>query len=297
MRYSRFTLKLIVLVLVGLAFLLVLTVNRTGAADASNARLDKIPVEEVLTKHLESIGSAEDRAATKNMIGTGVVHLSLHAGGKGQAEGRALMASEGTRNLLVWEFASGEYPYEKIGFDGKSLTVKPLRPGLRSPLGQFFLSHDVLFSEGLLGGTLSNSWPLLAVADRKAKLEYSGMKKIDGRQTHELRYKPKKGSDLAIKLFFDAETFQHVRSEYERTVAARMGTAPAASVSQRETRYRVIENFSDFRKEGSITLPHSYRFELNIQSQGGNMNVIAETLLNKFSFNQTMANTDFVVDE
>jgi hypothetical protein len=175
--------------------------------------------------------------------------------------------------------------------------VKPLRPGLRSPLGQFFLSHDVLFSEGLVGGTLSASWPLLTVAERKPKIEYSGLKKIDGKQAHELRYKPRKGSDLSIRLFFDAETFQHVRSEYDRTVVATMGSAPADSVSQRETRYKVVERFSDFRKEGSVTLPHSYRFELIIQSTSGNMNVIAETQLNKFSFNQTMATTDFVVDD
>lgn len=296
MRYSRFTLKLSFPLLAGLAFLLAFAIHSSHGVDASSARPDKMPVEEILAKHLESIGTAEDRAATKNMIATGVVGLSLHAGGKGQAEGRALMASEGMRNLVVWEFPSAEYPFEKIGFDGKSLSVKPLRPGLRSPLGQFFLSHDVLFSEGLLGGTLSTSWPLLTVTERKPKIEYSGIKKIDGKQMHELKYKPRKGSDLAIKLFLDAATFQHVRSEYERTVAAPMGSAPAASVSLRETRYRVIEKFSDFRKEGSVTLPHSYRFELIIQSQGGNMNVIAETLLNKFAFNQTMANGDFVVD-
>ncbi len=260
-------------------------------------RADKMKAEDVLAKHLESIGTAEEREAARNIIGTGVVHLSLHAGGKGQAEGRALMASDGVRNMMVWEFASAEYPYEKMGFDGKSLSVKQLRPGLRSPLGQFFLSHDVLFSEGLVGGTLSSSWPLLTIADRKAKLEYGGMKKIDGRQVHELKYKPRKGSDLTIKLFFDAVTFQHVRSEYDRVVAARMGNAPAASVSLRETRYKVVENFSDFRKEGALTLPHTYRFELTIQSQSGNMNVIAETTLNDFKFNQTMADEDFVVDK
>lgn len=260
-------------------------------------RAQKMKAEDVLAKHLESIGTAEDRTATKNMIGTGVVHLSLHAGGKGQAEGRALMASEGPRNMIVWEFQSAEYPYEKLGYDGKSLSVKQMRPGLRSPLGQFFLSHDVMFAEGLVGGTLSSSWPLLAIADRKAKLEYGGLKKIDGKQVHEIKYKPHKGSDLTIKLFFDAETFQHVRSEYDRTVAARMGGAPAASVSLRETRYKVVENFSDFRKEGAVTLPHSYRFELTIQSQTGNMNVIAETTLNEFKFNQTMADEDFVVDK
>ena len=296
MRYSRFTLKLSFLLLAGLAFFLALAVNPTNAVHASSSHTDKIPVEEVLAKHLESIGSAEDRAVTKNIIGSGVVVLTLQAGGRGQAEGRALMASEGTRNLLVWEFGSSEYPFEKIGFDGKSLTVKPLRAGLRSPLGQFFLSHDVLFSEGLLGGTLSNSWPLLAVAERKAKIEYSGLKKINGRQVHELRYKPRKGSNLSIRLFFDAETFQHVRSEYERTVAASMGARPADS-SLQETRYRVIENFTDFRKEGSVTLPHTYRLELIIQSDTGNRNIIAETQLNKFSFNQTMASTDFVVDK
>ena len=100
----------------------------------------------------------------------------------------------------------------------RNLSASQFKPGLRTSLAQFFLTNDVLFKEGIVGGILSSSWPLLNLKDKNPKLEYAGLKKVGGKQMHALKYTARKGSDLKILLFFDAETFQHLRSEYERTI-------------------------------------------------------------------------------
>lgn len=253
----------------------------------------KLKAEEVVAKHLESLGTAEARAATRNRIATGASSLTFRQGGNGQAVGTALMASANKKNLIILAFDAPDYPYEKLGFDGSKLTVRPIRPGLRGPFGDFFLTHDVVFKEGLIGGSLSDSWPLLRLTERDAKIEYGGLKKVGDRQVHELKYFPKKGSDLKIKMFFDAETFRHVRTEYDRSVAATMGERPEQSVSNREVRYRVIEEFSDFKQEGGLTLPHTYKLELRVSNQRNPLLLDWVVQLNKFEFNQTMADKDF----
>ncbi len=253
----------------------------------------KLKAEDVIARHLESIGTAEARAATRNRIATGVSSLTFRQGGNGQAAGTALMASANKKNLIILAFDAPDYPYEKLGFDGSKLTVRPVRPGLRGPFGDFFLTHDVLFREGLIGGALSDSWPLLRLSEREAKVEYGGLKKVGDRQAHELKYLPKKGSDLKIKMYFDAENFRHIRSEYERVLAATMGERPEQSVSNREIRYKVIEDFSDFKQEGGLTLPHTYKLELRVSNQRNPLLLDWVVQLNKFEFNQTMADKDF----
>ena len=66
------------------------------------------------------------------------------------------------------------------------------------------------------GGALSAAWPLLDISTRGPKLKYVGSKKINDRQTRVISYEPKDGSNLEIKLYFDAETFRHVRTEYQQ---------------------------------------------------------------------------------
>jgi hypothetical protein len=173
-------------------------------------------------------------------------------------------------------FDSADYPYESLKFDGKKFTASQFRPGYRTSLAQFFLTHDVLFKEGLVGGTLSASWSLLELQQRNPKLEYAGIKKIAARELHTLKYAPRKGSDLKITLFFDSETFQHVRTEYEETIYATDqqriggggGRMPSAS-SPRSSNARIsaFEEFSDFKPEGGLNLPHTYKFNLAIQSE------------------------------
>lgn len=60
--------------------------------------------------------------------------------------------------------------------------------------------QDTVIREGLLGGVLTTAWPLLNVDQRKAKLNFDGLKKIDGQEVYDLRYHPHKNTDLELSL-------------------------------------------------------------------------------------------------
>lgn len=257
---------------------------------------EKMKPEDVVAKHLESIGTAEARRAVRNLVASGTVVFNIRSGGKGQAGGSSLVASEGQMNLLKMVFdSSPTYPHELFSYDGKDFGAVHVRPGARSPLGEFLMSHDTIFRQGLMGGALSTAWPFHDLTGRNPKLDYEGTKKIGDRQAHELRYMPRKGSDMKIKLFFDAETFQHLRTEYEHTLAAAIGgriSTGGASAGKNEVRYKMVEDFSDFKKEGGLTLPHTYKITLNVQ---GPIIVLQDWVfeLTAFAFNQQLNPKDF----
>src|SRR5258708_21716858 len=98
------------------------------------------------------------------------------------------------------------------------------------------MTHDLIFKQGLMGGTLSSAWPLLDLTARGPLLEYVGTKKVDNRLLHELKYLPRGGSDLKIALFFEQDTFRHVRTAYERGIAAPTGVRDHANVPARDIR-------------------------------------------------------------
>jgi len=257
---------------------------------------DKIKVEELVAKHIEAIGTAEARSSNRSRIVAGNSLMNLKTGGRGNSSGPALLASQKDRVLLKAEFDSASYPFEKLGFDGKKFHAKQYAPGIRSPLAEFFLSHDTLFSEGLIGGTLSSAWPLLNLEDRSPKLQYAGTEKIDGRQAHKLKYAPRQGSELKITIFIDAETFHHVRTEYERVIAAAMGEKPGESASLREVRYKLIEDFSDFRTEGGLTLPHTYRIQHGVSQQTNPIALDWTFTLTRFTFDYPIQEREFRAD-
>ena len=257
---------------------------------------EKLKPEEIIAKHLESIGSQQDRASVKTRVIVGVSKYVRHGQGGGTTEGRAVLASENEKYMLGMKFGVPGYDVESVGFDGKDLTVGYVAPGNRSPLENLFRSYESTFKHGLLTGTLSSSWSLLAINDEKARIKYGGLKKVDGASLHQLKYQPRKGSDLEISLFFDSTTFHHVRTEYSHIVSANIGAGGAdSSAGQRETRYRLVETFSDFKKEGNLTLPHEYKIQLVIR---GNSEIHDEwtVTLKDFVFNQPIEPKDFVVD-
>lgn len=146
-----------------------------------------------------------------------------------------------------------------------------------------------------MGGTLSSAWPLLDLNARGPQLEYAGTRKVGNRTLHELKYLPRGGSDLQIKLFFDQETFTHVRTEYERVIAAPTGDRAYANVQEREVRYKMVEEFSDFKKEGELTLPHTYKINLAVDSQNGTFLADWMITLTQFSFNQKIDPRSFSI--
>ena len=267
----------------------------TGAAGAPPPPPpQKMKPEEVVAKHLASIGTPEDLAAAKTRIMVGDVKARLKLSSTmREVIGPAQFASDGNKVLLALVFNSSNYPYEKAAYDGQKLTVAGLPTGGRSSLASFLVSQDVVFKSGLIGGAISSAWPLLNLDPEKGKLSYAGTDKIDGRLVHELKYLPRK-SDLKISLFFDAETFRHVRSEYEYTVSARMGARPSSSVlgsptdtgSQTLTRYKLTEDFSDFQPTGKLTLPHVYKIQLVVEAQAQKLEYAIQ--FSQFAFDQSI---------
>ena len=117
----------------------------------------KLKPEELIAKHLESIGGEETRASIKSRVLIGEVKLRIKGGRMGEAGGPVVMASENEKHLIGMTLGSTTYPYEKMGFDGKTLKVAYLRAGERSAIGNFFVSNPLFFREVLIGGTLSSA--------------------------------------------------------------------------------------------------------------------------------------------
>jgi len=277
------------------AIILTLTVLANSSGSVTPVA-DKIKPEELVARHIEAIGTADARNSSRSRIVAGTSIMNLKTGGRGQSTGPALLASQKEKVLLKAEFSSAGYPFEKIGFDGRKLHAKQYSPGIRSPLAEFFMSHETLFSEGLLGGALSSAWPLLDSSGRGPKLQYGGTDKIDGREVHKLKYLPREGSELKITIFLDAENYQHLRTEYERVIAAPMGGTPGASASMRETRYKLVEDFRDFRKEGGLTLPHTYTIQYSVSKLNNPIVLDWTFTFTRFTFDYPIEEKQFLAD-
>jgi hypothetical protein len=248
--------------------------------------VQKLKPEDVVARHLASIGDDKARAAITTRIISGTSHVIFRTAPTGQASGRSVLASDGAKNLIGMSFPSPVYPREHLGFDGNSFVAAYVTPGVRSPLGAFLMTHNLIFKQGLMGGALSSGWVLSDLAGHADQLEYAGLKKIHNEMLHELRYTPRGGTDLKVIFFFDQQTFQHVRTEYERTIAAQTGDRSMIAGATREVRYKMIEEFSDFRQESGLTLPHTYNIDLFVDSPNGTSQTDWTLTLTNFEFNQ-----------
>jgi hypothetical protein len=258
----------------------------------------KLKAEEIIAKHLDSIGKAEDLAKVTNMTFTGDVNFSQGSSNEGiPANGKFVLASEGSNVLLGMSFPVSSYPLEKVVYNGQTVNVAFTRPGVRSAFGEYLLSFGSVTREGLLGGVLSKNWALANLAFRNAKVSASGTKKIDGKEVYVLSYSPKKGSDVDdIRLYFDKETFRHIRTEYKKTISAQMGSNPNASASQLESFKNMTEDYSDFKTENGITLPRVYKTFVFIQLNRSSREYYYTTKINELYFNQKLENGTFIFE-
>lgn len=258
------------------------------ASNGLSQETKKLTADEVIASHLESIGTAEARSALKSVVAQGTVTGTIRVGGTGTSKGGAVMASQGPMSLIGFIFGVQEQANEKMAFNGQKLTLGNLRPGERTRFGGFMLTHDVVFREGLFGGTLSTAWPFLDMSNRKPKLQYLGTKKVKDRKAYVLGFEPRDGGNLDIKLYFDAETFQHIRTEYQQEFAAPTVSQPNLAAIQRGTRLKMTEEFSDFRRESNLVLPHTYKIQLTFDTDNNPLLQDWVVTLSQFLFNKAL---------
>jgi hypothetical protein len=269
------------------------------------AKDNKLTPEEVVAAHLKSLGMPELLATIKNRGMSGSASVEFIQGGVGTMTGQSLVITSGRKLSIILKYGGVDYPGEYFAFDGKDVEVSTIRPGQRSPLGEFIFRYKGVMKEGLLGGVLSLGWPLLDIEKRNASLKYVSAK-VDGRELHEIDYNPKSGmNDIKVKLFFEPGTFRHVRTEYILTVQGEQALQAGKTVTQGvpnsaglnsgqrsgpitrdagildqigNSYYLLVEKFDNFKEvkfsdstgseAKSPILPHSYALEYSVEGQG-----------------------------
>ena len=268
----------------------------------------KMTPEELVAQHLASIGTPEARAAIKSRSAVGNVTMEVILGGKGTLVGTATLGSAGRRVKFRMNYGSQDYPGEEFIFDGEKPYAAMYQTGTRTKFASFMLGQDAILKEGLLGGSLSTAWPLLDVPGRNPKLSYDGLKKVNGRQLHQLTYRPNKGgSDLTIRLYFEPETFRHVYSIYTMSIGAQIGSGSVglgtlgpvieggeeASARQQVTRYTLEESFSTFGKVGDLDLPATWSLKFTTETDRGTVILECRVKAEKVENNPSLADDAF----
>lgn len=245
----------------------------------------KMKVEDILAKHLESIGTAEvrEKNTSRAIIGDAEINYIFPKDILGN--GKIVIASEGEKIFWGININISNYPQEKFSFDGNKVKINYLRNARASVLGDFVQSNKFIVEESLLGGSLSTSWTLLNLKSKKAKISYDGTEKFNDKEAYVLEYSPKSGN-LRVKLFFDKETFHHIRTEYRKDFPILMGRTSTESASQKRRYLKVVETFTDFKEEQGLTLPHNYSFIYSYSGQDSTTEVTWNFNLTGFYFNE-----------
>ena len=226
--------------------------------------------EEVVAKHLDAIGTAEARKSVKSRVVQGAATYRIHSGGSGAIDGKAVVASEGGKSNFLFKINTNGYRGEQFICDGNKTSVAgTYGDKTRSEFGDFVLAQNVVLREPLLGGVWTAGWPLLDVEAHKAQIHYEGSKKVDGRNLIALRYRPKKGTDLDIMLYFDPQTYQHVMTVYKASQQTGLGEGEIATARKQPTRYEIEERFSDFQTVDGLTLPSHYDLRYTEEQESG----------------------------
>lgn len=259
---------------------------------ATSAFGQKLKSEEIVAKHLESLGNAEVRASIKNRMAIGHALVKFVSQKNQAAEGRVVLVSANTKNFFGITLNANDYSGERFVSDGKKSYIGFADNGVRSVLGNFVQSNSWIIEDSVWSGWLASTW-ILAASTEKAKFSADGIKKIDGKEAYVLGYSRKGGGDVEVKLYFDKDTFRHVRTEYKRTSSAGIGRTPEQSSRFSETRHKVVERFSDFKNEKGLMLPHGYNIVYSVTGQNGTTEIEWNFSFSEFAFNQNLDEKTF----
>jgi len=232
------------------AFLILLTV-----VVAATAQEQKLKAEQIIEKHLAAIGGREALAKLKTRVATGMVRKEDEPGVQ-----FALMSEAPNRVSAVYLFRDYDL---RLVYDGKSARIAP---SFARQYAQLTSKYEEIIGSGALFNQMSLYNLLVSPEIREAKFEAAGTKKVDGKLAYVVQVKPKKGS--AMKLYFDAETFMWVRTDYGRTSVSRGlretggSTGALNQVDAQGGSEATIDFYvetSDFRQVDGLMLP--FKFE------------------------------------
>lgn len=269
-----------------------------GLLVMSGHAAEKLKADLIVARHLEAIGTAEARAAVQHRLATGTSVMRVVVGQTLSYEGRARLVSDLRRFKFALAFRHSSYWGEQFVYDGEKPQVGFVQPGERSTLGGFLQRNEVILRDGLLGGVLNATWPLLDLASRAPKLNERGTEKIAGQEAYRVDYRAKKGSgELVVTLFFDAATFRHVRTTYLYNRVQSIGPDITTSSQQREFRNELDERFGEFKTFNGLTLPTRWTMEYLVESTSRTVTMRWETTIDAVSHQAPATPVIFALDD
>ncbi len=244
---------------------LVVLIAIVATVSLSTAK-DELQAGDLVKQHLNSIGTQQARDAVKSRLAEGVVQFHVLSGGTGNEDGKQVFVSEGNKFVTLLKLPNPSYHGERFVSDGQKTTIGYVTPGNYSNFGEFVHVHDEIFTEGLWGGVLSTGWVLANLENHHGKLHYEGLRKIGGRELHQLRYEPAKRSDLEILLYFEPTTFRHVMTSYSLTIDPQLARRERENAQQQSSHYRLEERFSDFKDTDKLSLPGRWVIQFTVDN-------------------------------
>lgn len=259
----------------------------TGSHAKGNEVLN---AEKMVAAHVKSLGNPKTLAKIQSRTFVGTSEVKMIQGANWTLKGNSMFVSEGSKLGIVLQYLDVNYPGEYFAYDGADVTVKHISPGRKSPVADFLYRFDKIMKQGLLGGALSTSWPLLSEERTAAARMKCRKVQLEGRELYALEYRPHSGvGNMKIQIYFDPATFRHVRTEYKvqdrddatvdhnylEVATTRMGDIGRA---REDSFYKLVERFEEYREVNGMMLPH--RYVLEYSQEGGAGAFIAHWTMN-----------------
>ena len=245
----------------------------------------KPSADEIIAKHRASFGNADDIAKTKLRFAAGSGQLVIMPNrGPNTVNVTAYFASNSDDLKFMLTTEIWTVRKERIGIFSNKINI-PSRDSNQpqGPLSDFLNNYDRTLTDRIFGGPVFSRWAFLSSTPLKGKFETEGKKRIGDRETWVVRYRPKDELTLGswIKLYFDVDSFRLLRTEYRQketdigfsyTEGAviknfPLPSSPAGGMGWNG--WTLIEDFSDYRVEAGVMLPHKYTLSLSSDSNAG----------------------------
>src|SRR5512145_1032592 len=123
------------------------TVCLLSSIRPAHAQDKKLKPEELIARHLDSIGTAEARSKASTLVASGETKFIARLGGSANVDGQAMMVSSCAKLRFGIKLPLNEYPGEDIAFDGAKAAAGLLPQGRRSQLSAFLSSQNLPLNE------------------------------------------------------------------------------------------------------------------------------------------------------
>src|SRR5436853_2314429 len=204
---------------------------------------------EIVAKHLVAVGGKEALLKLKTRVALGTVKK------ESEADAELAIFSELPNRI------SANYRFEKYDWKLRSDGTKVIFfPPISRKLYMITDKYNEMLASGLMFNSVTLSNVLTEAESSGVKFEAKGTRKLHGRAAYVVEVKRGKGD--AFRLYFDAEDFMWVRTDYGHvTISKQMGAFTNDAVFHGEDEIGIdfyIET-SDFRNVDGIKLP--FKFE------------------------------------